>query len=107
MAPNSKIRKPSVKKESLAGKPKTSVPGIGKAAAVGPGETQKAATAARLDSKGVTNEERHQLIAEAAYFRAERRNFTPGGEMEDWLNAEAEVEMKLSKIGTARSPRNA
>jgi hypothetical protein len=40
---------------------------------------------------GVTREERHQLIAVAAYFRAERRNFAPGCELEDWLEAEAEI----------------
>jgi Protein of unknown function (DUF2934) len=30
-------------------------------------------------------------IAEAAYYRAERRGFEPGRETEDWLAAEAEV----------------
>ncbi len=30
-------------------------------------------------------------IAEAAYYKAERRAFTPGHEMEDWLEAEQEV----------------
>ena len=36
-------------------------------------------------------EAEHALIAELAYYRAERRGFTPGGELEDWLEAEAEV----------------
>lgn len=31
------------------------------------------------------------MIAELAYFRAERRGFAPGGELQDWLEAEAEV----------------
>jgi len=31
---------------------------------------------------------RQRLIAEAAYYRAERRNFEPGHELEDWLEAE-------------------
>lgn len=35
---------------------------------------------------------REQMIAEAAYFRAEQRGFTPGNEMSDWLQAEADVE---------------
>lgn len=35
-----------------------------------------------------------QLIAEAAYYRAERRGFAPGGEELDWLEAEAEVRRK-------------
>jgi DUF2934 family protein len=34
---------------------------------------------------------REALIAERAYFRAERRGFEPGRETEDWLAAEAEV----------------
>ena len=37
----------------------------------------------------------HQLIAEAAYYRAERRGFNPGHELEDWLAAEAAVEALL------------
>jgi hypothetical protein len=35
---------------------------------------------------------REQMIAEAAYYRAERRGFAPGAEMEDWLAAEREIE---------------
>ena len=33
----------------------------------------------------------HLMIAVAAYYRAERRNFEPGHELDDWLDAEAEV----------------
>ena len=46
----------------------------------------------------VSNEERYHLIAQAAYYRAEQRNFAPGHELEDWLGAEAEIEMKFSKL---------
>jgi hypothetical protein len=35
-----------------------------------------------------------QQIAEAAYFRAEQRGFVPGNELDDWLDAEAEVTRK-------------
>ena len=38
------------------------------------------------------DEERQRLIAVAAYYRAERRGFVPGCEMDDWLEAEAEVQ---------------
>lgn len=31
-----------------------------------------------------------EMIAVAAYFRAEQRGFAPGHEMDDWLQAEAE-----------------
>ena len=34
---------------------------------------------------------RRAMIAEAAYYRAERRGFAPGHELEDWLQAEAEL----------------
>jgi hypothetical protein len=40
-------------------------------------------------------EQRAALIAEAAYFRAEKRGFVPGYETEDWLAAEAEVDARL------------
>lgn len=40
-------------------------------------------------------EDRAALIAEAAYFRAERRGFLPGHETEDWLAAEEEVDARL------------
>jgi hypothetical protein len=39
---------------------------------------------------------REALIAEAAYFRAQRRGFAPGHEEEDWLAAEAEVDGRLN-----------
>jgi hypothetical protein len=34
-------------------------------------------------------------IAEAAYYRAERRGFEPGMETDDWLAAEAEVQKQM------------
>jgi Protein of unknown function (DUF2934) len=46
-------------------------------------------------------EQRVALIAEAAYFRAERRGFAPGHEAEDWLAAEAEVDALLLKPDSA------
>ncbi len=41
---------------------------------------------------------REQMIAEAAYYRAEQRGFEPGSEMSDWLLAEADVERSLGKL---------
>lgn len=41
---------------------------------------------------------REQMIAEAAYYRAEQRGFAPGNEMSDWLLAEADVERALGKL---------
>ncbi len=39
---------------------------------------------------------REQMIAEAAYFRAEQRGFAPGHELGDWLDAEVDVVRQLS-----------
>jgi hypothetical protein len=36
-------------------------------------------------------QDRRILIARAAYFRAEKRGFAPGAELQDWVEAEAEV----------------
>jgi Protein of unknown function (DUF2934) len=41
---------------------------------------------------GQASAERHDLIAKAAYYRAERRAFQAGHELEDWLTAELEVD---------------
>jgi hypothetical protein len=54
------------------------------------------APAARNAPIEVTHEVRYRMICEAAYLRAERRGFTPGGEVEDWLAAEEEVDRLLS-----------
>ena len=43
-------------------------------------------------------QERERLVAQAAYFRAEKRGFAPGCELQDWVEAEAEV---LRLIGSA------
>jgi hypothetical protein len=44
-----------------------------------------------------TAESRYRLIAELAYFKAQQRGFAPGHELEDWLAAEAEADMKLGR----------
>jgi hypothetical protein len=45
----------------------------------------------------LTPEQRHAMIAEAAYYRAERRGFAPGAELQDWLAAEAEIDHALAE----------
>jgi hypothetical protein len=37
------------------------------------------------------------MIAEAAYYRAQRRGFAPGAELQDWLAAEAEIDHALAE----------
>jgi hypothetical protein len=42
-----------------------------------------------ISSSASDNCPREQMIAEAAYYRAQQRGFEPGSEMSDWLQAEA------------------
>ena len=60
---------------------------------------RKAAATAAKAAVSWTNfvgpEQRDALIAEAAFFRSEKRGFAPGYEVEDWLAAESEIDAKL------------
>jgi hypothetical protein len=44
---------------------------------------------------------RRQLVAAEAYFRAERRGFAAGNELDDWVAAEAAVDMRLQQTRVA------
>lgn len=56
-------------------------------------------TATRLERREIPSfsESREARIAEAAYWRAERRGFVAGQELDDWLAAEREVDEDLAK----------
>ncbi len=41
--------------------------------------------------------ERYRMIAEAAYFRAERRGFARGSELEDWIEAVEEIKKRCGR----------
>jgi len=40
--------------------------------------------------------DRHQMVQEAAYYRAEKRNFMGGDPVDDWVAAEIEIENQKS-----------
>ena len=46
----------------------------------------------------ISEAQRRQMIAEAAYLRAERRGFSGGDPAADWIEAEAEVDEQLRRI---------
>jgi chromosome segregation ATPase len=48
----------------------------------------------------ITTQSRRRMIAEAAYFRAQRCGFN-SDPFEDWLNAEREIDSRLDDSGTA------
>ena len=58
---------------------------------------------AAVEPLTISEDRRRGMIAEAAYLRAERRGFAPGGEEEDWMAAEAEVDKLLR--ADRRSPQ--
>ena len=41
---------------------------------------------------------RHEDIATAAYYRAQSRGFSPGGELIDWLEAERQINAAVNNI---------
>lgn len=51
-----------------------------------------------MSQQKVSDGQRRQMIAEAAYFRAERRGFSGGDAVRDWCEAEAEVDARLRRI---------
>ena len=51
--------------------------------------------AATTPSARLSPEDVYKLIQEAAYFKAKARGFEPGGEVQDWIEAEAEVRRRL------------
>lgn len=74
---------------------------------------EQADTASGSDQPAIS-EVRHRLICEAAYFRAERREFACDAELEDWLAAEKEIDARLAEnsdsaggsSGGVRAPRS-
>lgn len=50
--------------------------------------------------KVITAEERWNMIAENAYYRAEQRGFVGGSPAEDWSAAEAEIDAQLAQSDT-------
>jgi hypothetical protein len=58
----------------------------------------KTATIAEVRGNHATKlsaEEVYKLIQESAYFKAKARGFAPGNEVQDWIEAEAEVRRRL------------
>lgn len=50
---------------------------------------------ATKSKSGITPEQRYLMICEAAYYKAESRGFSPENEIQDWLDAEFEINRML------------
>lgn len=59
------------------------------------GSTLKSTAGGR--DMGITPEQRHQMIAEAAYRRAQKRSFVGGNPDDDWYEAEAEISQVFAR----------
>ncbi len=55
----------------------------------------RTASKPKAAKKNVTPEQRYLMICDAAYFKAESRGFSPEHEVQDWLDAEAEINRLL------------
>lgn len=64
----------------------------------GEATTPKKMSKSALPIGGVTPEQRYRMICDAAYFRAERRGFVGGNAVQDWLDAESEIDGLLSEM---------
>jgi hypothetical protein len=49
------------------------------------------------DGAFIEPDTRRAMIAETAYYRAQKRGFDPGHEIEDWLEAEAMVDAQIKR----------
>ncbi|HEY5601977.1 MAG TPA: DUF2934 domain-containing protein [Gammaproteobacteria bacterium] len=56
----------------------------------------KSAPSRTTTGKFVTPEQRYNMIAEAAYFIAEKRGFSGGDSSSDWACAETEIDRMLT-----------
>jgi len=63
--------------------------------------------AQREPPKPLEKVSRETMIREAAYFRAERRAFAQGAELDDWLAAEAEIDSALTAPAQSAAPVSA
>jgi hypothetical protein len=64
-------------------------------------EVLEAAQSEMAGSMNIDPDARRQLVAAEAYFRAERRGFTAGNELEDWVAAERAVDSRLAQMQVA------
>jgi len=81
-----------------------------KAAAKAPAKVKvtKPKPAVRTDVEtSLTESDRMRMVELAAFFRAERRGFVAGFEVEDWLAAEAEIAAQIPALPAATPARKA
>lgn len=84
-------RKPVTKRAATKAVPQAAPKPVAKAAVAKPRKPGSKKPA------GVPPEQRRNYIEMAAYYIAERRGFAPGNPLEDWVQAEAEIDRLLAE----------
>lgn len=90
----SKKKKTARKKTATARK--TAAKGAKKKATTAKKTAAKKTVARKARRNALTPEQRYRLVAEAAFLKAEQRGFVGGDPVQDWLEAEREVESSLT-----------
>jgi hypothetical protein len=98
------IKKTAASKKKAATKKATSKKTASKKKAVTKKATTKKTasrkkTTARKNVSGhnISDRERYEMIATMAYYRAEKRNFAPGNELQDWYECEKIIDGMMKK----------
>jgi hypothetical protein len=60
-----------------------------------PAQAERPARVVAAMDAQLSPEQVYKMIQETAYFKAKARQFAPGHEVQDWIEAEAEVRMRL------------
>jgi hypothetical protein len=76
----------------------TAAPALTDSAVMGVLESAQSMT---TGAKSIDPDVRRQLVATEAYFLAERRGFSGGHELEDWVAAEAVVDSQFQQMQVA------
>lgn len=91
VTPGTPAKRPRAKAQDTNAKPKAAKPRARKTAA-----PKTSAPEAEVSAPAMPSPEQIQgMIATAAYYMAAERNFAPGRELDDWLEAERRVRATL------------
>jgi hypothetical protein len=85
-------------KKTTKRKSSTAAPGLTDSTVIAVLESKHSLTS---DSASIDPDSRRRLVAAEAYFRAERRGFASGHELEDWVAAEAAVDSRAPAMQSA------
>ena len=83
-------------KEPKSASPRTAKPTATRAATANRRPAIEAGGGSSSTSRApMSPEEIYKLIQETAYYKAKARGFAPGHEVQDWIEAEAEVRLRM------------